>query len=67
MVAPCRMTYWWCLDHKSVEGDDGCRAEVRLGPYPSEAAAARALQSVRDREDALTKQDDAWEERGRRS
>ena len=61
------MTYWWCLDHASVEGDDGCRAEVRLGPYPSEAAAARALASVRDREDAISKQDDAWEQRGDRS
>ena len=61
------MTYWWCLDHASVEGDDGCRAEVRLGPYLSAATAARALQSVREREDAISRQDDAWEQRGDRS
>ena len=61
------MSHWWCLDHKSVEGDDGCRAEVSLGPYRDEAAAARALQTVSEREDALTQQDDAWEQRGDRS
>lgn len=60
------MAYWWCLDHKSVEGDNGCRAEVRLGPYPTEDAAAHALESVAERNRQLDAEDEAWEERGER-
>ena len=59
------MAFWYCLDHKLVEGsassDAGCRAEVRLGPYPSAAAAANALQSVKAREERITAQDRAWD------
>ncbi len=59
------MAFWYCLDHKLVEGsassDAGCRAEVRLGPYPSAAAAADALQSVKAREERLTAEDRAWD------
>lgn len=59
------MAFWYCLDHKSVEGsassDDGCRAEVRLGPYPTADAAANALQSVKEREERITAEDRAWD------
>ena len=59
------MAYWWCLDHKAVEDDDGCRAEVRLGPYPDSEAASRALQSVQERNDKLDAEDRDWDEGGR--
>ena len=42
-------TWFYCLDHKSVEPQDGCRAEVRLGPYPTREEAARALEKVEER------------------
>lgn len=54
------MAYWWCLDHKAVEPDSGCRAEVRLGPYPTQEAAAHALQSVREREERIESEDREW-------
>lgn len=41
--------YWFCLKHHSVEGAEGCPAIDRLGPYPSEAEAARALEKVEER------------------
>ncbi len=41
--------YWFCLTHHTVEGEEGCRNADRLGPYPSEAAAARALERVEER------------------
>jgi hypothetical protein len=53
------MAFWWCTDHKTVEGDDGCRAEVRLGPYPTSDAAEHALQSVAERNRQLDAEDEA--------
>jgi hypothetical protein len=44
--------YWFCLTHHRVEPRDGCRNADRLGPYTSEAAAARALESVEERNEA---------------
>lgn len=41
--------FWYCLNHKSVEGPDGCSYADRLGPYPTEAEAARALEKVEER------------------
>ena len=55
------MAYWWCTDHKTVEGDSGCRAEVRLGPYPTAEAAEHALLSVQERNEKLDAEDEAWE------
>lgn len=51
--------YWFCLTHHRVEGEEGCRSADRLGPYPSEAAAARALESVEERNEAWDN-DPAW-------
>ena len=42
-------TWFYCLDHRSVEAEDGCRADVRLGPYPTREEAARALEKVEER------------------
>jgi hypothetical protein len=44
--------YWYCLTHHQVEGHDGCKNADRLGPYPSEAEAARALEKVEERNEA---------------
>ena len=41
--------YWFCLKHKTVEPRDGCRNQDRLGPYPSQAEASRALDKVEER------------------
>ncbi|MCW2723783.1 MAG: hypothetical protein JWN35_704 [Frankiales bacterium] len=61
------MAYWWCTDHNTVEGDSGCRAEVRLGPYPTEEAASHALSNVAERNKEQDAKDEAWEERGERT
>lgn len=46
------MSYFFCLKHHTVEGQDGCRASDRLGPYETEAEAARALERVEERNEA---------------
>ena len=59
--APPNPTWFYCLDHKAVEPEDGCRAEVRLGPYPTRDEAARALETVKQRNDEWDS-DPAWNE-----
>lgn len=44
--------YWYCLTHHAVEGPDGCKWADRLGPYETEAEAARALEKVEERNQA---------------
>ncbi len=44
--------YYYCLEHHAVEGEVGCPGRDRLGPYPSEQAASRALETVKERNDA---------------
>lgn len=56
------MEWFWCTDHHTVEEELGCRAEVRLGPYPSYEAAARALTAVAERNARLDEEDREWEE-----
>ena len=41
--------YWFCVKHHRVEGAEGCKIIDRLGPYATEAEAARALQKVEER------------------
>ena len=41
--------WWYCLKHNEVEQGAGCPGKDRLGPYPSREAAARALETVRER------------------
>ncbi|MBA2508910.1 MAG: hypothetical protein H0V32_09460 [Nocardioidaceae bacterium] len=54
-------TYWFCLTHHTVEGDDGCRAADRLGPYDSRADAERALDKVAERNESWDN-DPAWDD-----
>ena len=56
------MSFWWCTQHETVEPDSACRAELRLGPYPTEEAAQNALQTVRERNERLDAEDAAWEQ-----
>jgi len=49
------MAYYFCLNHHAVEGEDGCKAKDRLGPYESYADAQNALEIAAQR----TKE---WEE-----
>ena len=51
--------WFYCLDHKAVEPEEGCRAEVRLGPYPTREEAARALEKVEERNEDWDN-DPAW-------
>lgn len=41
--------WYYCLDHKAVEPEEGCRAEVRIGPFPTKEKAAAALETVEER------------------
>ena len=41
--------HWYCLKHKTVEGEDGCRNQDRLGPYDSAEEASHALDKVQER------------------
>jgi hypothetical protein len=41
--------WYFCLRHNTVEPDEGCPGKDRLGPYPTREAAARALETVKER------------------
>ncbi|MPZ27061.1 MAG: hypothetical protein GEV12_11765 [Micromonosporaceae bacterium] len=54
--------YYWCLRHKRVEsGDNMCAARHRLGPFDTAAEAERALERVRERNEAWDEEDARWE------
>lgn len=54
------MSHWWCLKHSRVEPDEGgCANTERLGPYPGEQEAARALTTARERTAAQDAKDEA--------
>jgi hypothetical protein len=53
--------YYWCLRHRRVETDaDKCAAKYLLGPYESAADAERALERVRERNEAWDAEDARW-------
>ncbi len=41
--------WYWCLNHQAVEPYQGCREEVRLGPYATFDEAQSALAKVKQR------------------
>jgi hypothetical protein len=51
--------WFYCLEHHAVEPVQGCRAADRLGPYPSQEEASRALQKVAERNQQWDN-DPAW-------
>lgn len=44
--------FYFCLNHHTVEGEDGCRAADRLGPYDTRQEAEHALERVEERNEA---------------
>ncbi|HYK68039.1 MAG TPA: hypothetical protein VEV45_08855 [Streptosporangiaceae bacterium] len=50
-------SWWFCLRHHDVEQGPGCPGKDRLGPYPTREAAERALETVRQRNEAWDAQD----------
>jgi hypothetical protein len=56
------MDFYWCLDHHTVEEREGCRADNRLGPYPSREAAEQALKTVQERNEKADAEDRRWNE-----
>lgn len=53
--------YWWCVRHSRVESGDGkCAGRYRLGPYDTAAEAERALELVRERNEAWDAEDLRW-------
>lgn len=53
--------YWFCLEHHTVEGEQGCRSADRLGPYDTAEEAARALEKARERTEAW-EHDPRWQD-----
>ena len=51
--------FWYCLNHHRVEPEDGCANSQRLGPYPSQDEASRALEKVQERNEAWEREDEA--------
>lgn len=41
--------FYYCIKHHTVEGEQGCKAADRLGPYDTEAEASRALETAAER------------------
>lgn len=54
-------TFWYCQDHQTVEPFDGCGSHQRIGPFDTEAEAAKALQTIAERERRYDADDAAWE------
>jgi hypothetical protein len=53
--------YYWCLSHHRVESEANvCSAKERLGPYGTAVEAERALDRVRDRNEAWDAEDARW-------
>lgn len=48
--------WYYCLRHHTVEGQVGCRAQDRLGPYSTREEAEHALEKVQERNAAWDRQ-----------
>ena len=53
--------WFYCLDHRTVEPFEGCRAAIRIGPYATREAAAKALETV-ERRNREWDNDPEWSE-----
>ncbi|QGN57035.1 methionine aminopeptidase [Nostocoides sp. HKS02] len=57
------MAYWYNLTTGTVESDENkSQSDDLMGPYGSEAEAAKALDTARQRTEAWDEEDKAWEE-----
>lgn len=52
--------FWFCLDHHRIETSEEIHGSNKLGPYPTEDAAAHALETVAERNKAYDAEDAAW-------
>ncbi|WP_370771016.1 hypothetical protein [Actinomadura roseirufa] len=50
--------WWFCLKHMKVEHGSGCPDKDRMGPYETEAAAAGALATARERNEQWSRQNE---------
>lgn len=50
--------WYYCVEHKTTEQGKVCGASSRMGPYPDQATAARAIEIARERNKAA----DAYDE-----
>lgn len=46
---PMSDKYYFCTKHNTVEGEEGCRATDRLGPYDTQEEASHALEKAAER------------------
>lgn len=53
--------WYWCLKHQAVEPLEGCKAEDRLGPYPTKDEASQALAKVQERNERWDREDEEYE------
>lgn len=44
--------WYYCLKHHKVEGEVGCRAKDRIGPFATQEEAEHALEKVQERNEA---------------
>ncbi len=57
------MAYWYNVSSGQVESDDNkSQSDDLMGPYPSEAEAANALQTARERTEKWDAADKEWDE-----
>jgi hypothetical protein len=52
------MSWYYCLHHQRVEGEDGCANAERMGPYATEQEAQGALDLARRRNEQFDAGDD---------
>ncbi len=54
--------FYWCVEHDRVEsGDERCPLRNLLGPYSDLAAAERALDTVRRRNEQADAEERRWD------
>jgi hypothetical protein len=54
-------TWWFCLEHETVEPFDGCGSQNRIGPWDTQEAAGNALSTIAERERRYDEEDAAWD------
>ncbi|MBM6399348.1 methionine aminopeptidase [Phycicoccus sonneratiae] len=59
------MPYWYNVDTGQVETDDTRSQDANvLGPYDSQEAAGRALETAREKTEQWDAEDREWDEKG---
>ena len=57
------MAYWYNLTSGQVESDENkSQGDDLMGPYDTQADAARALETARERTEAWDEEDRKWDE-----